>query len=129
VLTQTQSPPWSDLRILLAVHRGKSFLAAGRLLGVATSTVSRRIEALERTLDRPLVHRGNSGTAVAAEALPLVALSEQMELGIQALKRAAPDDGVSGAVRVSVSEGFLLPLTQVLVRLRMRHPARVGAGV
>ncbi|MBC8073455.1 MAG: LysR family transcriptional regulator, partial [Deltaproteobacteria bacterium] len=46
------SPPpvWDDLRILLAVHRGKSLLAAGKALGIATSTVARRLEAFERAL-------------------------------------------------------------------------------
>ena len=33
-------PIWDDLRVLLAVHRGKSFLAAGKALGIATSTVA-----------------------------------------------------------------------------------------
>jgi DNA-binding transcriptional LysR family regulator len=123
VPAQTQFPPWNDLRVLLAVHRGKSFLAAGKELGVATSTVARRVEALERSMGRSLVHRGSSGTVVAADALPLVALSEQMELGLDALRRDVNSARIGGTVRISVIEGLLRPLTQVLARLRLKHPS------
>lgn len=119
----TDDPSWDDLRVLLTVHREKSFLAAGKKLGVATSTIARRIEALERALGRPLVHRGNTGVQVDAEALGLVALGEDLELGLEALRRDARDAAVAGIVRVSVSEGFVRPTTRVLARLRVKHPA------
>lgn len=119
----TDGPSWDDLRILLTVHREKSFLAAGKALGVATSTVARRVEALERALGRPLVHRGNTGVQVDAEALGLVGLGENLELGLEALRRDARDATVAGIVRVSVSEGFVRPTTRVLARLRVKHPA------
>ncbi|XXX74342.1 LysR family transcriptional regulator [Sorangium sp. So ce134] len=119
----TDGPSWDDLRILLTVHREKSFLAAGKALGVATSTVARRIEALERALGRPLVHRGNTGVRVDAEALGLVGLGENLELGLEALRRDGRDAAVAGVVRVSVSEGFVRQTTRVLARLRVKHPA------
>ncbi|WP_437712806.1 LysR family transcriptional regulator [Sorangium sp. So ce448] len=119
----TDGPSWDDLRILLTVHREKSFLAAGKALGVATSTVARRVEALERALGRPLVHRGNTGVQVDAEALGLVGLGEDLELGLEALRRDARDATVAGIVRVSVSEGFVRPTTRTLARLRVKHPA------
>jgi DNA-binding transcriptional LysR family regulator len=103
---KTRTPSWDDLRILLAVHRDKSFLAAGKALGVAPSTVARRIEALERTLGRSIVHRANDGTRLDADALRLVALAE-----------------VSGTVRVSLSEGFVRPLMPALARLHAKHAA------
>jgi DNA-binding transcriptional LysR family regulator len=117
------APVWDDLRVLLAVHRGKSFLAAGKALGIATSTVARRIEALERALGRSLVQRGNTGVTMAAEALDLIALGEQMELGFDALRRAPDTKRVTGTVRVSASEGFIRPLTRVLARVHAQHPA------
>ncbi len=119
----TDTPSWDDLRILLAVHRDKSFLLAGKTLGVATSTVARRIEALERTVGRPLVHRGNGGTRLDPDALRLVALGEELELGLNALRRDSSDAEVSGTVRVSISEGLARAVTQVLARLRVKHPA------
>ena len=119
----TKKPLWDDLRILLAVHRDKSFLAAGKSLGVAASTVARRVEAIERSLGRVLVHRGNDGTRLDPDALRLVALAEQLELGLASLVRDGRDVEVSGTVRVSLSEGFIRPLVPLLARLHAKYPA------
>lgn len=118
-----ESPAWDDLRVLLALHRHRSFLAAGRALGVSTSTAARRIEALEAALGRPLVHRSTGGTAVEPAALELVALAEQLELGLRAVKRDEGEDAIRGTVRVSMGEGFVGPVTQVLSELRRKHPS------
>jgi DNA-binding transcriptional LysR family regulator len=104
---RTESPPWDDLRVLLAVHRQRSFLAAGKALGVATSTVARRIEALERALGRALVHRGTAGTELDPSARELVSLAEQMEHGLAAMHRNAAEAALSGVVRISASEGLV----------------------
>jgi DNA-binding transcriptional LysR family regulator len=120
---KTKEPSWDDLRILLAVHRDGSFLAAGNTLGVAASTVARRIEAIERSLERVLVHRGNDGTRLAPDALRLVALAEELEFGLASLVRDGRAAEVSGTVRVSLSEGFIRPLVPLLARLHAKHPA------
>lgn len=120
---QNDTPPWDDLRFLLEVHRGRSLLAAGKALGVATSTVARRLDALERALGRPLVHRGSGGTTIDADALGLLALAEQMELGLEALRRGPSAERIAGTVRISASEGFARPLVRVLANLRVKHPA------
>ena len=52
---------WDDLRILLAVHRAGSLLAAGKMLGLSTSTTGRRIDALEAAAGCRLISRGQSG--------------------------------------------------------------------
>ena len=114
---------WDDLRVLLALHRRGSFLGAGDSLGISTSTAARRVEALEKSLGRPLVHRSTGGTALEPEALPLVTLAEQMELGLRALHRDDLADPFAGTVRVSVSGGFARPVTQCLCELRRAHPA------
>ncbi|GAA1555895.1 LysR family transcriptional regulator [Actinomadura kijaniata] len=49
------------LRTFLAVHRGGSFTAAGRLLGLAQPTVTAQIRALERRLGRELFERRARG--------------------------------------------------------------------
>src|SRR4051794_23983805 len=97
-----------DLRLLLAIQRSGSFLSAGKALGLATSTVARRLPGLETALGRPLVTRSAAGTLIEPDALPLVALAEQMELGLDALRRDRPTTSkLAGVVRVSVSEGFV----------------------
>ena len=117
------SATWDDLRVLLALHRNRSFLAAGKALGVSTSTAARRIEALERSLGRSLVHRSSGGTTVEPDALELVALAEQLELGLGALKRDEKQDALAGTVRISMGEGFAKLATQVLSQLRRKHPS------
>ncbi len=121
----TKTPSWDDLRILLAVYRHKSFLGAGKTLGVAPSTVARRIEALESELGRSIVHRSNHGALLDSDALRLVALAEQLELGFASLVRDGQDkdEVVTGTVRLSVSEGFVRPLMPTLERLRTKHSA------
>lgn len=114
-------PTWDDLRVLLALHRHRSFLAAGKALGVSTSTAARRIEALESALGRGLVHRGSRGTSVEPDALELIALAEQLELGLQAVRRDEGESTLSGTVRVSMGEGFVRPVTRVLSELRRKH--------
>jgi len=119
---QTASPPWDDLRVLLAVHRQRSFLAAAKSLGVATSTVARRVEALERSLGRALVHRGNAGTELDPGAHELVSLAEQMEHGLAAMRRSQTSAPLSGTVRISASEGLMRGVTRLLGALRVEHP-------
>jgi DNA-binding transcriptional LysR family regulator len=117
----TKTPSWDDLRMLLAVHRDKSFLAAGKTLGVAPSTVARRIEALEFKLGRSLVYRANDGARLDPDALRLVALAEQLELGLASLVRDSHHESVAGTVRISLSEGFIRPLLPTLARLRVKY--------
>jgi len=112
---------WDDLRVLLAVFRHGSFLAAGRALGLATSTVARRLGALEASLGRALVQRGPSGAFVEPDALQLVALAEQLERGFDAMQRDRASS-TGGVVRISAGEGFVPALVRVVADVRRLHP-------
>src|SRR5262249_6914536 len=112
---------WDDLRVLLALHRHRSFLAVGKALGASTSTAARRIESLEQALGRRLVHRSRAGTSIEPEAMELVYLAEQLELGLQAVGRDH-GDAQGGTVRISVGEGFLRAVTRILSDLRRLQP-------
>jgi DNA-binding transcriptional LysR family regulator len=113
---------WDDLRVLLALHRQRSFLAVGKALGISTSTAARRIAALESSLGRALVHRSSAGTSIEPDALELVALAEQLELGLKAVRRDEGEDALSGSVRISLGDGFVRPATRLLCDLRRKHP-------
>lgn len=116
-------PCWDDLRVLLEVHRGGSFLAAGQRLGLSTSTVARRIGALEDVLGRALVQRTAQGAALEGEAQDLVGLAERFEQALTARRR----DGTgrspyAGVVRVSLPDGFMAGAAEAAVRFRRLHP-------
>jgi len=48
---------WDDLHSFLCVSRSGSFLGAAKELGVEHTTVSRRLNRLERILGTALLHR------------------------------------------------------------------------
>ncbi|HEY6878860.1 MAG TPA: LysR substrate-binding domain-containing protein, partial [Polyangiales bacterium] len=64
------------------------------------------------------------GTLIEPDALELVALAEQLELGLSALERDGrpADTALAGTVRISMADGFLRPMTCVLSELRRTHP-------
>ncbi len=113
-------PSWDDLRVLLAVHRERSFLSAGKVLGLSTSTTSRRIDALEAALGRKLVKRSRSGTELEVEALRLIRLAEELEYGLDVERRDARS--MAGTVKVSVPEGSVREAAQALLAFRKKHP-------
>ena len=117
-------PSWDDLRVLLAVHRHRSFLAAGRALGISTSTTSRRIEALEQALDRPLVHRSSAGTSLEPEALELVNLAEQLELASDGY----PHIPLTATVATIVTHSRPLPVEDLRVALTRLPADATGAA-
>jgi DNA-binding transcriptional LysR family regulator len=115
---------WEDLRVLLAVSRATSFLAAGRALGVSTSTVARRVSVLERHLGARLVRRGASGTTVEPSARPLVQLAERIEGELAATARdvRAEPSKLAGVVRVALGEGFVRFIAGAAATFRREHP-------
>lgn len=112
---------WDDLRVLLAIQRGGSFLAAGEALGVSTSTVARRIATLERAQGRTLVHRTSQGTHVDADLDDVLALARRFEVDLAARQRdaAAP---FAGVVKVSVPDGLAATVAVAAVRFAQKHP-------
>ena len=116
-----ETPSWDDLRILLAVHRAGSLLAAGRSLGLSTSTTARRLDALEAALNYQLVHRSRTGTQLKPQALRLVQLAAGLEHGLDTLHRDRHI--LAGTLRVSVPDGMVQMLARSLIEFHREHPA------
>jgi DNA-binding transcriptional LysR family regulator len=121
---QNERLTWEDLRVLLAVSRGSSFLAAGRALGLSTSTVARRIGVLETHLGSRVVRRTASGTTLEPAAAPLVELAARIESELAVAARALEPgpEPLAGTVRVSVGEGFVRLCARVAAAFRREHP-------
>ncbi|AKF10321.1 LysR family transcriptional regulator [Sandaracinus amylolyticus] len=116
---------WGDLAFFLAVTRTGSLGAAAKRLGVATTTVSRRIDALEASLGLPLLERRPDGVRATAHGARIVALAEPIEAQAAELERAALTlrEGGIARVRVSATETVIADLLAPrLPRLIERAP-------
>lgn len=116
---------WDDLRLLLAVSRRGSFLQAGQLLGVAASTVARRLTQLEGALGEPLVERGVEGCWLTPRGQSLVDVALAAEAGLRRQTGTGMSElhtGLSGSVVVSAGEGFSSCVLEAASRFTTLHP-------
>jgi len=116
---------WDDLRLLLAVSRRGSFLQAGQLLGIAASTVSRRLTQLEVALGEPLVERGVDGCWLTSRGQSLVEVALAAEAGLRrqtATDLSGEQAYLSGSVLVSAGEGFSSSVLEAANRFTSLHP-------
>ena len=116
---------WNDARFFLAIARGRSLSAAGRLLKVQQSTVGRRLAALEEALDARLFERTPDGYLLTRAGETLLARAERIEdEALSAERELSGREGqIAGSVRVTSPQAFgnalVVPL---LARLQARHP-------
>ncbi|MBV4464799.1 LysR family transcriptional regulator [Pseudomonas sp. SWRI79] len=116
---------WDDLRLLLAVSRRGSFLQAGQLLGIAASTVSRRLTQLEGALGEPLVERGVEGCWLTPRGQSLVDVALAAEAGLRRQTVTGMSElhtELSGTVVVSAGEGFSSCVLEAASRFTSVHP-------
>ncbi len=78
---------WDDLRIFLALSRAGTLSAAGLVLGVKHSTISRRINAFEETLGTRLFERLSEGYVMTQAGENLFEHAVIMEEQAQAVNR------------------------------------------
>jgi len=97
---------WNDLKFFLAVANSRSLSAASRQLGVSTSTVSRRVTALEQALGLTLFRHHFDGYELTEAGMNLRVPAEQAEAHLKTFERSAKDtsDPLSGAVRIDAPE-------------------------
>lgn len=112
---------WDDLRFIEALERlGKSGDAA-RELGVATSTVYRRITTLERGLGVRCVEEGGGVTARGRE---LAELARNTQTALSGIARRAHDHRAEakGVVTLTTVDGFAPLLVEPLAQLARHYP-------
>ncbi|AUC55052.1 LysR family transcriptional regulator [Sagittula sp. P11] len=116
---------WDDLRVFLAVARGESLSAAGRVLRMDPATVGRRVARLEQGLGAPLFAKSPQGYALTEAGARLVDHAESAEqaalLAAEAVKGRS--EGLSGQVRIGAPDGcanYLLP--QVCAAIADQNP-------
>jgi len=99
---------WDLLRSFLAVARAGKLTAAARRLKIDHSTLSRRIAALEVSLNAKLFDRQPSGYTLTLQGERLLSRAEEMESSVVGIQKdvAAENTQVSGVVRIGSPDGF-----------------------
>lgn len=94
---------WDDLRLLLAADRARSLSGAASDLAVDSTTASRRMKALERSLGLSLFVRTHGGLRLTDEGRRLLVHARSMEQEERAFRIAVETlkESPHGTVRVS----------------------------
>ncbi len=117
---------WDQLRFFLELARAGRLVIAARRLEVDHTTVSRKVQALEKKLGMALFLREPDGyklTEAGRDLLPQVEAMESAYVGIAQSLTPGSDQQLSGLVRVGTTEGYgSTILASQLTRLSQRHP-------
>ncbi len=95
---------WDDLRIFLAVARHGLISRAAQELGTDATTVSRRIQRLERDVGQTLLERHRDGPRLTAVGRRFAERAGAMDSAFSGLRDEA--DTGTAPLRVSATEGF-----------------------
>lgn len=116
---------WNHLQTFLAVARSGRLTGAAAKLSSDHTTLSRRITALEQSLDSKLFERAPTGYTLTAEGARLLPVAEKMEalaMGARDLVGGAAA-ALTGTVRIGAPEGFgSYFLAPRIARLSETHP-------
>ncbi|WP_338466526.1 LysR family transcriptional regulator [Novosphingobium sp. ZN18A2] len=116
---------WSDYQAFLAIARAGQLARAGAALGVDATTAGRRLRRLEARLGLTLFEQTREGQVLTEAGENLLVAVEAMAAAAAGIGEAAhPGEGLSGTLRVSVSEGFGSAfLAPRIGEFAARHPA------
>lgn len=95
---------WDDLKILLALSRKRSARAAAQDLGISNSTVTRRLDELERALGARLFDRTPEGYRMTQSAENLLPTAEHVEELMHTAERQVTgvDQELQGLIRLTL---------------------------
>ncbi|HDZ56983.1 MAG TPA: LysR family transcriptional regulator [Pseudomonas xinjiangensis] len=116
---------WDNLRYFLELSRAGRLTTAARRLGVDHTTVSRRIQALEKSLGVTLFIRQTTGYTLTEAGRSLLPQVELMEGASVRIEQALPnsEEQLSGRVRIGATEGYgTIMLAGQLSGLSQRYP-------
>lgn len=95
---------WEDIKAFVAVADSGTVRRAARQLGVHHSTLSRRIESLEHSLDAKLFDRQPEGFVLTASGERLAATARECSRNLTDAERfiSGQDKELSGDIRVTL---------------------------
>jgi DNA-binding transcriptional LysR family regulator len=117
-------PDWNDFKVIVALASGGSVVGAARALGVDSSTVSRRLAALEDSVGAQLIIRGGQKFAWTTEGRALLGAARTIRATVLEATRAVQSTklGTSAVVRVSCPPGLSAALTRLMAVVREMRP-------
>ncbi|NOI67394.1 LysR family transcriptional regulator [Vibrio sp. 99-8-1] len=94
---------WDDLRVFLAIYRGRSVRSAARIMEVSHSTISRRLQAMEEQMERKLFLRHQNGFILTETGEAMVERAERVETEILSMQREVfgKDSTLAGVIRIT----------------------------
>lgn len=109
---------WSDLQLIDAIHRGGTVREAGEILGTHASTVTRRLERLERSLGVKLFSRTPAGLKLTIAGETASGFVARIADEVSALTRSigGEDGALAGRLEFAVPE-ILAPLVVELIAI------------
>jgi DNA-binding transcriptional LysR family regulator len=115
---------WAGLQLLASVQNAGSMLRAARRLGLAASTLSRRMTSLEHAVGAVLLERGPGGVRFTPAGVALAHCGAELELGVARTLRELPRPGaqLTGTIRVSAGDGFATAIVAAMRAMTARHP-------
>jgi DNA-binding transcriptional LysR family regulator len=115
---------WDDLRFALAVARAGSVTRAARVLGVAHTTVARRVAALEASSGVALFQRAAGDATLTSAGRDLLAVGTEVEKQFLDFERrlASRDERLEGEVTVATMRPLASQLSTHLLAFRRLHP-------
>jgi DNA-binding transcriptional LysR family regulator len=115
---------WNDIQCTLIVAQSGSYHAAAARLGLHETTVSRRVQRLERELGTKLFLRRSHGMTLTPAGESLMAKASAMEQAAISVRSeiAGMDAQMTGVLRISISEGLgTYWLTPVLKEFQQQY--------
>lgn len=82
-----ETTDWEELRLFLAVARSEGLAGGARQIGLSAPTLGRRMNELERRLDRRLFERSQTGYALTDDGRELYRQALEMELAAGSIER------------------------------------------
>ncbi len=113
---------WDLIKAFLALHRAGTFEGAAHSLGMDSSTVRRRIQALERQVGVSLFTRREGQLVLMERQDQLLDFALQMEAAYGRFVSHSNVSRLGGTIRVTTLDIFAGLLAPDLARLRRLHP-------
>lgn len=115
--------PWPDIPIFLNIARGGSLSAAARSLKLDRTTISRRLDNMERQLNESLFIRDYGSFVLTAYGRKIFAAAENAEQELSILDKNLPNkQHKGGSLKVSMSEHLFITLAPCFKQFAFGYP-------